>query len=307
MNSLKFLKKQLGIVLTIMICFLTATTVQAGPIVTEWSYDTWAEFTASTFSSGGGTTSESLYELSWGSGSGDYTNPNQSSGSSRSALTLGDGPSGDDRFGGGNVTGMVDTIMGGGAPTGDEVGTGISATHWNNTLSGTFATLTGGTLTDYLTLDAATPDTGGVASAPTIAIDFKFQETVNNPGGGFCLDGSSSGDYTGGCPDIFGFQADLTVGLPFVYDGNIYEIDVLVFDENGGAAPIAELDSGYCGALGFAGPCAGLVTNEEAHTTFQFGFDIRYLRTVPEPSSLILLAIAILFLGTRKQGINIRK
>jgi len=308
MNNLKFIKKQIGIIATILVCSLTVITVQAGPIVIDWEYDTWAEFTAWDFSDGTGTTSGSDYELSWGAGDGDFENPNQATGSSRSALTIGDGPADEHRTGGGHVTGTVDTMVGPPPPTGSEIGIGISATHWNNTLSGSFATLTSGTLTDYLTLDATTPESGGVKSAPTIAIEFEFQETTNSgDSDGNCLDGSTSASHTGGCPDIFGFQADLTVGIPFLYDANLYMIDILVFDESGGASPIGALDSGYCSALGFVGACAGLVTGEEAHTTFQFGFDIRHVRSVPEPSSLILLAIAILFLGARMHGINMTK
>jgi len=309
MNNLKFIKKQLGIIATVLICLITVNTARAGLVVTDWNYDTWADFTAWDFSDGTGTTSGSLYELSWGANGGDFQDINQAAGSSRSALTLGDGPTGDDRFGGGHASGSVETIFGAGAPSGSEIGIGISATHWNNTLSGSFATLTSGTLTDYLTLDAATPDTGGVESAPTIAIDFKFQETTNaGDNNGKCLDGSdSANDHIGGCPDIFGFQADLTVGIPFLYDANLYTIDILLSDGLGNAAPIGALDSGYCSALGFAGACVGLVTQEAAHTTFQFGFDIRHVRSVPEPSSLILLAFAILFLGARKYRLNITR
>ena len=308
MDNLEILKKQLKVVATMLFCLLVTVTAQAGAIVTKWNFDTWAEFSAGTFTGGTGTTIDSIYELSWGANGADYTDDSLGTGSSRSALTIGSGPAGDDRFGGGHATGSVDTILGAGPPSSPgEVGIGISTTHWNNTLSGSFASLTGGTLTDYLTLDAIVPNTGGVESAPTVAIDFKFQETSNSGTAGLCLDGSTAASHTGGCPDIFGFEADLTIGIPFLYDGNWYGIDVLVFDEFGGAAPIAALDAGYCSALGFAGACSGLVTPEKAHTTFQFGFDIRHIRSVPEPNSIALLAMAMIVFGAKKYRFNLKK
>lgn len=303
MDNFILLKKRLGIVAALFIA-LMAKSAYAGPIVTNWDYDTWAEFTASSFTGAAGT-SAGLYELVWGANSGDYQDNTAGATASQSAITIGDGPSGDDRFGGGNVTGNVNTIIGGGAPSAGEIGIGISTTHWNNILSGGFNSLTGGTLTDYLRLDAVVPETGGFQSAPTVGIEFKFQETPNSGSGGVCQDGSAV--PANGCPDIFGFEADLTVGIPFVYDGNLYGIDVLVFDEFGGAAPIAALDAGYCSALGFAGACRGLVTDEQAHTTFQFGFDIRHVRSVPEPNSLFLLAMAMIFFGAKKYKLNSRK
>ena len=301
MDNLTNLKKRIGAIAVALFYTFAASTAFAGDIVTTWDYSTWAEFTDSDFSGGTGDTDASLYELSWGADGGDFQDTGVGPGSSRSAITIGDGVAGDDRFGGGAVGGSVNTIIGG-APGPGQVGVGISATHWNNTLSGSFATLTGGTLTDYLTLDALVPDTGGVEDAPTIGIDFRFQETTNNPGSGLCLDGSDSSDHVGGCPDIFGFNGDLTVGIPFVYDGNLYGINILVFDNMGVPAPFATLDAGYCAALGLAEGCSGLVTSEKAHTTFQFGFNISHERaiTVPEPSSIFLLAIAMIALGARK-------
>lgn len=308
MDNLINFKKRVGILVTVLLYCFSANIAQAGDIVEEWNFSTWAEFSDPTWTGGGGTTSGSDFELSWGANDGDITNDFLNSGlgpnDSRSALTIGDGPSGDDRYDGGIVSGTVETIIGGDPGT---VGVGISATHWNNTLSGSFSTLTGATLTDFLTLDALVPDTGGVEDAPTIGIDFKFQETTNNPGSGTCLDGSSSASYVGGCPDIFGFNGDLTVGIPFAYDGNLYNINILVFDENNVAAPFAMLDNGYCAALGLVDGCSGLITNEQMHTTFQFGFNISFEReitSVPEPSSIFLLAIAMLLLAATKRQFN---
>jgi hypothetical protein len=303
MNIFKGLTKKLGIMGIALLSLSMSNLTYAGPIVDTWSFDTWAEFTNSTFSAGSGTSTETLNALTWGATGGDFTNVNAASDESQSALTLGTTTSGDSRFGGGNVTGQIDTIMGGGPPIGSQIGIGISATHWNNILSGSFGLLTGGTLTDYLNLNAFLPNVGPVKAAPTIAIDFKFQETPNSGSGGFCQDGSAV--PANGCPDIFGFAADLTVGIPFVYDGNLYAIDVLLSDGNGGAAPIDVLDDGYCSALDLANGCAGLVTPEDAVTSFQFGFDIRHVRSVPEPSTLVLLALAMIFMGAKKRRFNL--
>jgi len=298
MNNYELQKKWREVFILVIILSFIPVKAYAGVIVTEWDFDTWAEFTASGFSAGTGTTTSDLYELSWGDGGGDFTTPTSTPSDNRSALTVGTGTSGDSRFGGGHATGEVMTILGGGAPTPpSEIGLGISMTHWNNTISGSFSTLGSGTLTDHLTLAAKTPFVGAVEPAPTIDIIFKFLETPNSGSGGECLDGSLVSDHSGGCGDLFGIDGLSTVGIPFYYDGNTYGLDVLVFDEFGGAAPIAALGEGYCTALGLSSTCVGFVTPESEHTSLQFGFTVRH---VPEPNTIALFALALIFLANKR-------
>ncbi|GLX77771.1 hypothetical protein tinsulaeT_11110 [Thalassotalea insulae] len=280
------------------VCYLsTLTSVQAGVIVTEWEFDTWAEFTAASFTGGTGTTNFSDYELSWGADGGDYASPTGDASDNQSALTIGTGTSGDDRFGGGHVTGTVDTILGFAPPTPpDEIGLGVSMTHWNNPINSNFSFLSSGTLTDHLTLTALSPYAGSTEPAPTLDIMFNFLETPNAGSGGFCLDGSAV--PAAGCGDLFGFDNISTSGIPFTYDGVDYGLDILVFDEFGGAAPIEALGADYCAALGLSATCVGFVTPEDEHTSLQFGFSVRQ---VPESSTIALLAIALISLSLRKQ------
>ena len=303
MNNFKNVKKRLGIIALVFFYSLTSNTAQAGDIVTQWNFDTWADFTGATYEGvGGGTTFTGPHELSWGVDGADFT----TAGTGRSGLTIGTGVMGGDRFGGGNVLGFINTIIGG-VPGPNQAAKGISATHWNNPLTAPVDSLLSGILTDNLTLEAVLPNGGPVQAAPQIAIDFKFQETPNAGTNGVCLDGSAP--PAAGCPDIFGFEGSAALGIPFNYDGNEYGLNILVFDANGGSAPFQTLDDGYCSALGLNNGCSGLVTPESAFTSFQFGFNISHVgvSTVPEPSSLVLLAGAMMLFGAKKRKFNILK
>lgn len=300
MNHINTLKKQLGIIA--VVCYsLASSTASAGPIVTDWTFSTWAEFTASTFAGGTGNTFQGVNELSWGASGGNYTIQGSNSDTNRSALTLGTGTTGDDRFGGGASSGNVETIING---SGGTDATGISVTHWNNPLNGNFSTLTGGTLTDYLQLTALLPGVGATQDAPTLALDFQFRETANSGVNNLCLDGSAV--PSGGCPDILGLDADLTSNIPFLYDGNLYALNIIVFND-ANATPLMPLGTGYCAALGLSDSCIGLVTPEQLHTTFQFGFNISHVSSVPEPNTIILLAAALMLFSARSHKKNLLK
>lgn len=97
--------------ITLVATTLLSSPLLAGPIVTQWGFSTDSTFSNATFNTGSGTTSTSAYELSWGSGSGDYTNPTGDANNNRSALTVGTSIA--NKTGGGPATGVINTTVGG--------------------------------------------------------------------------------------------------------------------------------------------------------------------------------------------------
>jgi len=284
----------------ILVLNALSTSAHAGLIVTEWSYSTDATFSNAVFGAGTGTTIATDYELSWGAAPPPappapyYTNTT----SGRSALTVGSGDTGSDRYGGGPVVGSVDTMFGPGMPSGSEIGLGVSFTHWNNSMSTDFATLLSARVTDTLTLTPVLPAAGPAIPAPTLLFDFEFRETLN---AGPCAGGTPTP-----CGDLFGFSGTPTLNLPLFYDGNHYLVDVLILGPGLTPSPIGFLNDGQCAALGFnTGPsgmrCQGFLTPEAAHTTVQFGFSIR---AVPEPGTILIMAIGLLFLVSRQVAVR---
>jgi hypothetical protein len=287
---------------------LGASGSSAMAYVTQWNFDTSAFFITSdtVFGSGTGSQVNTAAELSWGATGGSFA-----LGGDRSALTIGNPEfvhsSGDtineSLTGGVTVSGTVNTVTDGTlGPT--DYGLGVNITHWNNPISGSFATLTAGLIRDTLTLTPVLPNSLPSQPAPSIDFDFRFAETENVTSGS-CLDGTPAGATP--CPDLFGIAQplDTTLDIPFVYDGQTYRLSVLVVDESTNASPFEVLSDAECGEFtpSFGPGCGGFRTAEGAATTVQFAFAISTTPLfVPAPGPLSLFGLGLLGLGVARRA-----
>lgn len=277
-------------------------------IVTQWSFTTDSDFDNSgnnlTFTAGSGSTTGNDHEISWGSATGDFQNPTNSSSGNRSAITIGAVNDNGNTVvttttGGGSASGFINTSFDGNPSFGDgEIGLGNNFTHWNNTISSSFSILTSGVIFNTLSLTPILP-AGSSVALPNLTFDFNFLETSNS---GPCPGGSPTP-----CGDLWGFSGTPNLNIPFNYQGTNYFASIVVLDPNLQNTPISFLNDGQCAALGFTTGlsgqrCQGFLTSESAATTVQLGF---FVSTTPvnvsEPGVLALFGISLLTMGAMRR------
>lgn len=273
---------------------LTAAGTASAELVTKWAYSNDAIFTDADWSSNsGGSTTLADYELSWG-GSALFTDTSASSATARSALTIGTGMTGNDRYGGGPVNGEIFTTIGGSPNSAlGQIQNGVTLTHWNNSLSSTAKTLTGGTIEATLALQAQEPNTGAWETLEPLSFSFHFLETTNaRP----CAEPSNSV-----CDDLFGIIGFSNANQPFTYGDDleqVYFASIYLMNEDGTASPFNTLSPAQCTELGLPTGCQGFRTPEQQVTSAQFLFSITTKQmNIPEPGTLALLGLALAGMG----------
>lgn len=272
--------KKLFSAIAVAAALISATAVQAGPVVTQWGYNVQSNWnTGSTvFSGGGGTQVNTNDVISWG-GTGDYTIANQPSGIARSAIAIEGGTIG------APSTGLVNTNLSVLPATGTPLGVGSLVAHYNRTLDSSFSTLKKTRLTSNLILNPNLPTNLPPFPAFSVGFGIDFIETPNTAGG--CFTGSISV-----CDDIFVLDIP-SLSQDFLYDGNIYTVNQ--FTTSGSLGP---LSPAACAAAGVAAGCIGFITQEGVKNIAQFGFSITSRpQVIPEPGSIALLGLGLLGLA----------
>ncbi|WP_372627954.1 THxN family PEP-CTERM protein, partial [Arsukibacterium sp.] len=207
--------------------------------------------------------------ISWGSAGGDHTDPSQSAANSRSGLQITESP----------AMGLIETNNMLPSPTN-------TITHYNNTLSNTFATLTTASILTTLNLTPTMP-AGPAAPEFTTTFSVDFIETANQ----------TPCDFPSAtvCDDIFVIQFG-ALNSEFVYDGVTYFASIVELSGN-----LTPLSNDTCARAGVANGCLGFATPESAFTPARFGFLITTRPVnVPEPAMLGLFGLGLL--GLRAFG-----
>ena len=202
-------------------------------------------------------------------------------------------------------------------PSGDLTAGTVTVADWDPvTPTATFA------LGPRLTHNNIVLDSVGTTLVSTAAEDFVVLKSGGNPDQtqnitfGVNFKETPNGGNPAGVPDIFAltglpavapvlFNEAASPGplpddekLAFLIDS--FLIDDFHYDVYLAAVGLGPLTSGQCADAGVSFPCIGFTTPEEASTTFQLQFAIvasPWERTIPEPSTMALLATSLLLMG----------
>tara|TARA_R110002126_G_scaffold15570_11_gene63730 strand:+ start:6190 stop:6993 length:804 start_codon:yes stop_codon:yes gene_type:complete len=246
---------------------LVAPFTQAAVI--EWSYNVTTEWESAIFSGGNANETVSNSLISWGAAGGDHTDPSQNAANSRSGLEISDSPAMGNIFTNDMVPSPTNTI-----------------THFNNSLSSAFSTLTSASVLTTLNLTPVNP-VGPALPAFTTSFFVDFIETPNTTPCNFPSDTV--------CDDIFIIQFG-SLNSEFVYDGVTYFASIVELSGN-----LTPLPDATCARAGVANGCLGFTTPESAFTPAQFGFFITTRPVnVPEPAMLGMFGLGLL--GLRAFG-----
>lgn len=263
--------KKMMMTLSLLTSLLLAGVAQA-TLVTQWKFDQSSTWNSATFSVGGGSTLQNASVISWG-GTLDFHNNTGNGTSSRSGLEITNG-----------------NILGGTVVTNGPAAVTNTITHYNNTLSGAYATLTNAVLDTLLTLTPDLPIPGAALPPDLISFAIHFKETPNQANCGFIT--------TSLCDDIFVIDSG-ALNNSFVYDGFTYYVSA--FETTNKLQP---LPAATCAVAGAAAGCLGFQTEEGKFTPATFAFVITSTPVqIPEPGLLALIGIGLLGLFlSRKQS-----
>lgn len=256
--------------------------VASAALVTEWTYTQNTTWTAATFTNGSG---EQNYLASNGYNANNHIDSTLLSWGYRAPVFNPTPTAGGDAYTARSGVEITNSHAVGSVFTNSGYAVTNDITHYNNALSGNFATLTGATLHTTLHLNplAPTPSADDV-NVGDVDYTITFKETSNVHTLNMTPTQSCGFVSVTYCDDIFIITSNVTASL-FQYDGQWYSASLVEFTGN-----LRLLDDAQCAAAGAANGCIGFTTAEGLATTAQFGFDIK---AIPEPAPLALLSLGL--------------